>query len=150
VKIVELVAEYEAANAVGLMLSTEELTAIALRATRYYAGYGDIVSLTLTENQPDAGELPTDPPAEVLEPYPIRDAETITDQTELTTGEWSVVSPLFHLYVEERNAVRLEASRAAGIEVFGRSVSEVRQDITMMEGETLPAKAFSSVAVTIS
>jgi hypothetical protein len=53
-----------------------------------------------------------------------------------------IIMPLFRLYVEQKNAVRMEASRTAGIEAFGRTASEVQQDINQMENETLPAEVF--------
>lgn len=148
-KLSELVDDYASARAVGLMLTASELTDCALRATRFYAGYGDIASLSNVDNQPAAGELPADPPAVLTEAYPVKDLAAIVADTELTVGEWAVISPLFYLYVELLNATRLEASRAAGVEPFGRSSSEIQQEIVNMETEALPQKCFSSAIITI-
>jgi hypothetical protein len=43
------------------------------------------------------------------------------------------VRPLFILYVERENAVYLEASRSLGVDVYGRSASEIAQDIVQKE-----------------
>lgn len=146
--ITELIEAYTAGR-VGLMLTADELEDCALRATRYYAGYGKITSIDGADNQPAAGELPTDPPAELGEAYPIKALAAIAVDVELTVGEWAVISPLFNLYVEQATAVRLEASRSGGIEPFGRTSSEIHAEITLMESETLPQRAFSQFAVTI-
>ncbi len=42
-----------------------------------------------------------------------------------------------------------EASRAAGLEVYGRAVSEIAQDISRMEDEILPGKAFSHAIIEV-
>lgn len=148
-KLAELIAEYAEAREVGLMLTEPELTDCGVRATRFYAGYGKITSLDEADNQPAAGELPADPPSVLREAYPVKDLAIIDVQVELTVGEWAVISPLFYLYVELLNSTRLEASRSSGIEPFGRSSSEIQQEITLMENETLPQRAFSQFAVTI-
>lgn len=148
-KIAELVAEYATARAIGLLLTEEELTDCAVRAVRFYAGYGNISSLSKTDLQPAAGGQLADPAPDVTEAYPVKDIGSIVADTDLTVGEWAVASPLFYLYVELMNSTRLEASRSAGIEGFGRASSEIQGDINAMENDTLPAKAFSSVLVTI-
>jgi hypothetical protein len=149
VKLSALVDDYAEARSVGLMLTEPELTDCAVRATRFYAGYGKITSLDEADNQPAAGEQPSDPPAVLGEAYPVKDLGSIDAEVDLTVGEWAVISPLFYLYVELLNATRLEASRASGIEPFGRSSSEIQQEITLMETETLPQRSFSQVVVTI-
>lgn len=148
-KLSELVEEFSEARAIGLMLTPDEVLNCMLRAVRYYAAYGRIASLAGTDNQPAAGEQPQDPPAEVAQAYPVKAFDTITEETELSVSEWAVISPLFNLYIEHLNALRLEASRASGIEPFGRSTSEIQQDITLMENETLPQRAFSHVVLTV-
>lgn len=148
-KIAELVAEYAEARAVGLMLTDPELTHCAMRAVRALAAHSRIASLSQTDLQPAAGGTPADPEPEVTEAYPVKDLAQLTPDTELSVGEWVLASPLFYLYVELLNSTRLEASRAGGIDAFGRSSSEIQQDINVMENETLPQKAYSAVIVTI-
>ena len=73
----------------------------------------------------------------------------ISADTEISNSEWSVIRPLFILYVEKEEAFQLEASRLAGIEVFGRSSSEVVQEIHLYETERLPKLAFSNPITTV-
>lgn len=149
--ILALVTEYSSTRSPGWLVLTEpQVIAACIDASRYYAAYGNITSLSLSDDLPGApppGEtvlpLGPDPVPFIAPSRPIKDLTYITESTELTVGEWSLIRPLFVLYVERENAMLLEASRAAGLEVFGRSVSEVAQDITMMENETLPSRAFS-------
>lgn len=73
----------------------------------------------------------------------------IADSTvDITLGEWSIIRPLFLLYVERENAIYLEASRATGLEVFGRTVSEIAQDIAVYEAD-LPRLCFSRDIISI-
>lgn len=126
-KLADIVAEYVSVRAPGwLVLSGQEALASALRATQFYAGYGGIESMA----------LPTAPSSA------IKQLTSITPEVVLTVSEWALISPLFVLYLEFENAQRLEASRASGLEVYGRSTSEVAQDIKEAE-ERMPQKAFS-------
>lgn len=119
----DLVQAYAATRRPGwVVLEDEELISLAVAATRYYLGYGDL------------GSLP---------PGTIPALADIDDGTEVSVSEWATISPLFALYVEKENALRLEASRSMGLEAYGRQSSEVQGDITMMENETLPMRAFS-------
>ena len=59
-----------------------------------------------------------------------------------------MIRPLFVLYVERETAVQLEASRALGVEVFGRTVSEIDGEITQYES-MLPEKAFCQPVITV-
>jgi hypothetical protein len=151
-----------------------------VEAARYYAAYGDIKSLSGSDPLPGASgnaapiiypqplplpfiymhaetaySLPA--PAHAISPdpvvadaLPIKDPDMIGDDTEVSVGEWAVIRPLFFLYVERENAQRLEGSRALGLEVYGRSVSEIAGDIKEMENETLPNKAAFAVAIEVS
>lgn len=141
--------EYCAARAIGLMLTPDEVLDCAVRAAMHYAAYGNISSISGTDTTPAAGDLPADPPEPLTESFPVKNLNEITEDTVVTVGEWGVMGPLFSLYVELKNAVRMEASRSSGIEAFGRTVSEVQQDITLMETETIPQRAFSHVILTI-
>jgi hypothetical protein len=67
---------------------------------------------------------------------------------ELTFSELALIRPLFRLYVELENATHLEASRAMGLEAYGRSVAEITSDIKEAEAE-MQHKAFSATFWTI-
>lgn len=80
---------------------------------------------------------------------PIKDLGLITPDVELRPGEWAVIRPLFVLYAERDSAQRLESTRSLGLEVHGRSTSEITGDIRAMEDDTLPGRAFDPGAITI-
>ena len=152
----ELVTEYMGARAPGwLVLDVAEAQLCGVEALRYCAAYMAIASLSRHDLQPGAlapGVPTPEPPDEAppsLESVPVKDLGLLVGSTTLTVGEWAMVRPLFALYLERENAQRLEASRAMGLEVYGRSVSEIAQDITMMENDTIPAKTFSHALIEI-
>lgn len=155
-KLIALATEYLAIRAAaGVVLVQADVTDCAVRAARHYAAYGNLRSISLSDvlpgaPAPGATEIPAapDPEPAVVASLPVKNLTYITDQTEVSVGEWSSIQPLFTLYVEKENAIRLEASRAMGIEVYGRSVSEVAQDISREE-ESMPQKAFSHAVVTV-
>ncbi|MBC7621251.1 MAG: hypothetical protein H7293_20080 [Candidatus Saccharibacteria bacterium] len=139
----DLVEEFHATRSPGwLVLTPEAAIASGVDAVRYYAAYGDIASLSTGINAPLVA------PALAPNPLPGKLLD-IDESTNLTAGEWAIIRPLFVLYVERECAMLLEASRAAGLEVYGRSVSEIAQDITMMENETLPGKCFSYAVIEV-
>lgn len=152
----ELATEYQSTRlSGGLVLEVSEVTDCAVRAARHYAAYGNIRSLSLSDQLPEspapgATVIPaaTDPEPSVVESLPIKNLGHLTSDTEVTVGEWSSIQPLFTLYVERENAMRLEASRAMGVEVYGRSVGEIAQDISREE-EAMPQKAFSHAAIEV-
>jgi hypothetical protein len=150
----ELAAEYLTARP-GVVLDDEQMLQKIVEATRYYAGYGDIRSISQSDQLPGApgpgAAYPTPPDDEPAQraPLPVKLLDQIDGDTVLTVGEWAIVRPLFVLYVELGNATLLEATRGMGQDVFGRSVSEVSQDIALMENETLPAKCFQMPMETI-
>ena len=116
----ELVAGFVETRRPGwLVLEDEEVVAQDVDAARYYLGFGTLESQVAT-------------------------LEDVDENTEVTASEWAVISSLFVLLVEKENALRLEASRAAGLEVYGRQVSEIEGDIRQMKEETLPQRAFSA------
>jgi hypothetical protein len=83
----------------------------------------------------------SDTPA--VPPAPTPAAPAVLDaQTEITPSEWSIIKPLYMLYVERENARVLETSRQQGVEVFGRDVSSVQADIERQETEVMPRLAF--------
>lgn len=150
----ELATEYVQALP-GLILDEEQATMKAVEAARFYAGYGDIKSLSQSDTLPRAPGAgapypePADPEPVPRSALPIKAIDMIGEDTDVSLSEWAIIRPLFVLYVERGNATLLEASRGLGVDVFGRAVSEVAQDITRMEEETLPAKAFMQTVETI-
>jgi hypothetical protein len=119
----------------GNILDNPTLTALAIKAVEFYSGYGALATHLAI---PIADPAP-DPPA----PYPA-----ITASTDVSVSEWSVIGPLFLLYVERENAIQLEASRGMGIDPFGRSSSEVAGDIANLELD-FPHRAFQRDILTI-
>lgn len=152
----ELVDEYASVRAPGwLLIDDDQLLECGLAATRFYAGYGDIRSVSKSDvlqeaAGPDA-PVPTPPDPEVYATHalPIKDLSLIDEDTELSVGEWAIIKPLFHLYVERENAYRLEATRVLGADVYGRTVAEAAQDIKDMENDILPAKAFAHCVIEV-
>lgn len=104
----------------GNILDNESVQAQCVAAVSFYAGYSKLSS------NPD-----------------VIDADT-----EINLSEWAVIRPLFILYVERESAIQLEASRGLGVDVFGRSTSEIASEIMMLETE-LPKKAFLQPVITI-
>ena len=98
----------------------------AVAATRMYAGYGLLAAHI-----------------DVVPPLP-----SVTGATDITVGEWSVIRPLFMLYLERESALYWEASRGMGADPVGRSSGEVSGDIAQYEQE-LPHRAFSQPIVTV-
>lgn len=123
----ELAAEYaQQDRPAGIIIDDAQVVRQLIAATRLYAAYGALKHGT--------------------EPVPTFD--DITEDTLLTLGEWGMIRPLFVLYVERETAVQLEASRAMGVEVFGRTVSEISAEITQYEA-MLPEKAFCLPIITV-
>lgn len=153
----ELAGEFMAPRAPGwLVLSDAEVLPCALDALRFCAAHIAISSISRHDDDlPGASEpgteLPVQPSkAESLAPsLPVRELDLLDADTELTVGEWAIIRPLFALYVERENAMRLEASRALGLEVYGRMASEVTQDILSMERDVIPAAGFCHAIISI-
>lgn len=100
---------HEHISPVGLVIDDDTILSQALAAARYYQGYGQLIHLA--DNAPIA-------------------PDTLLDESEV-----AVVAPLFRLYVERENALILESTRTVGVEVYGRSVAEIANDITQKEQE---------------
>ena len=66
----------------------------------------------------------------------------------LSHSEWAIIKPLFYLYIERENALHLEASRVLGVDVYGRSVSEVQGEIASYH-ESIHIKAFHYPVFTV-
>lgn len=119
----------------GWVVSTTDLERWIKTAVRFYCGYADLV------NDP----LDTDGIHTAID---ATDNITGDQDFELTPSEWAIIQPLFMLYVERQNAMDLEASRAMGLEVYGRSVAEVQTDIKELQ-ERMPHDAFSEMPQTV-
>lgn len=126
-----LVTEFMASRLTGgLVLTEAEVTTAMVKAVRFFAGYAVLAHFA---NQPT----------------PITPTVTQIDSTvALTTSEWAIIQPLFNAYVDHENALRLEASRGLGLDVFGRSVSEMAGEIKQLEAD-LPRKAFYQAIVSV-
>lgn len=152
----DLVSEYQSVRSPGwLVLGDEEVLECGYQATRFYAAYGDIRSLSKSDVLQEAAgagaalPTPTDPEVFAKQALPIKNLDLIDEDTDLSSGEWAVIKPLFTLYVERENAMRLEASRVLGVDVYGRSVAEVAADIKEMEADILPGKAFQACVIEV-
>lgn len=152
----ELAVEFwtERASA-GLLLDEAETLALAVNAARFYSAYGTVKSMSggaaLPEARPAAAPAQgaIDPDAPITAAPPVKNLDFVQGDTDITVGEWALIRPLFLLYVERDVAMRLEASRGLGVDVYGRSVSEIAQEIERMETETLPAKCFRHVLIEV-
>ncbi|MGS0741348.1 hypothetical protein ACVBEF_05890 [Glaciimonas sp. GG7] len=126
---------------VGIVLDDEGVLAQALSAARFCSGYGTFdsllpevaaeVAMPMKERDPwvTFSSFPRFPIPD--DPFPV--GGFVESDTWLTQSEWAIVRPLFILYVERENAIYLEASRSLGVDVYGRSASEIAQDITQKE-----------------
>ncbi len=130
----------------GLFLEPQEVALCCLKAVRFYTAYGYL------KTPPSAWVVQSNTWANVgsTDTWPLSadklqsgngELSLLTDAIDLTPSEWGIIMPLFEAYVEKESAFRLEASRGLGADVFGLSVSEIDQKITVME-ESLPARAF--------
>lgn len=117
-------------NTGGLVLTEAEVTTAMVKAVRFFAGYAVLAHFA----------------SQVI---PVTPTVTQIDSTvALTTSEWAIIQPLFNAYVDHENAIRLEASRGLGLDVFGRSVSEMAGEIKQLEAD-LPRKAFYQAIVSV-
>lgn len=104
---------------VGMVIDEDQVVHQLVAAVRFYAGYAQLKAFD-----------------EYAAPL-----EKITPETDITSSEWAMIRPLFLLYAERENALQLEASRGMGVDVYGRSVSEISSEITQLEAD-MPYKAF--------
>lgn len=121
-KLSDLVAAFMEERPAFLVVSEERVMAQLRRAVRFYCGYAALKNADLA-----ADELHTDVTV-------ANDAQAAQD-FDLTPSEWSIIKPLFWLYVERDCASAIEASRGLGVDVFGRMTSEIAQDINLREQE---------------
>lgn len=111
---------------VGVIISDESIKGLLIAAVRFYAGYAN-----LTASREERTEV-----------------EDITEETTLTLSEWSIIRPLYLLYVERETALQLEATRVMGADPFGRSSSEIAAEIQQVEGE-MANKAYVEPYLTV-
>ena len=115
----QLIAEFMASRLTGgLVLAEPDVTKAMIKAVRFYAGYAEIKYFV---NAPTLSQ--------------------IDSNVTLTPSEWAIIQPLFNAYADHENALRLEASRGLGLDVYGRSSSELASEIKQLEMD-LPRKAF--------
>ena len=116
----------ETERPIGVILPNETIIGLLVSATRFYAGYSPLAA--------NKWEKTT--------------SEDITADTDLTLSEWSLIRPLFLLYVERETALQLEASRVMGADPWGRSSSEISAEIQQAESE-MSHKAFCQPFFTV-
>jgi hypothetical protein len=162
---------------IGTVLDPTVVTQMAVAAARKYAGYGPIASLAPPDPTPSAppprfddpnwGEdapgsldeyftpaiygLPfgfgrVDPP--IIAGKPLDPVDWVEQTTVISQSEWSVMRPLFLLYVEREQSLYLEATRSFGPDVYGRSSSEILQDIEQAE-LAIPGNAFVQPVISV-
>lgn len=107
----------------GLIIDGEDVIKQACAAARQYLAWGEIASIGADGAPAGLGD--------------------VDEHCIITPSEWGLIKPLAVLYVERENARALEASRGQGVDVYGRSVSEIEQSITQYEVMDLPRLAFS-------
>ena len=122
--LLELITEFMASRLTGgLVIDMPDVTKAMLKAVRFYAGYAEVSYFF--EQDPSVTPALTQ----------------LTNAVTLTTSEWAIIQPLFNAYADHENALRLEASRGLGVDVYGRSSSELSAEIKQLELD-LPRKAF--------
>lgn len=111
---------------IGVILSDASICGLLITAVRFYVGYTNL-SASVDHRTT---------------------LEEITEETPLTASEWSIIRPLFLLYVERETALQLEATRVMGADPFGRSSSEIAAEIQQVEGE-MADKAYVEPYLTV-
>lgn len=112
----------------AVILSSEQVTALAVASVRLFAGYSDL------ENHMGATD-------DVV-------ASLGAEDIHVTVSEWCLIRPLFMLYVERESALQMEATGMQGVNGYGRSSAELGVEINQFEKD-LQQWASSSVAFTI-
>lgn len=112
-----------------------------LEAVRKYDGFGELehhYQQRITHEEAIASGA--QPGALVLAP--------IDENLPISNGEWTTIEPLWMLYMERERASLIEAGRMMGDMSFGRTTSEIAQEINIYE-EGLHLKAFSMDCYTV-
>lgn len=129
-----------------LLLDVESVLKCFIDATRKYQAWG---GLSVEKTLDDVGYSNGVDECLAYDKMPDYEPEKVSENTVITPSEYGIISHLAHLYVERENALMQESSRLAGHEPYGRTSSEVEQDIIMFERDVLPQMAFSSPILTI-
>lgn len=162
---------YETDRPIGTVLDQPTVIQQAVVAARKYAAHGYVSSL-LPPAPPDPAPPPQPSEYELslLDQYyfppiygwplypvvrntiipgtPLAPVDWLDENTVVTQGEWGFIRPLFMLYVEREQSIQLEASRNLGVDVYGRSTSEIDQDIARAEGD-IPERAFLQPVISV-
>lgn len=109
----------------GLFVDSRVVLSCAINATRFYAGWAKLED---TASRPG--------------PF------FVAGSTIVSMDEWSIIAPLFRLYVERETALVIEASRGLGVEQVGRDSSTVASDI-LNEESLLAQKAYVEEAFSV-
>lgn len=80
--------------------------------------------------------------------HDLSDGLAVDMDSMVSQSEWAQIMPLFRLYVERANAIALESAHIYGVELYGRSSSEIANDIAVKEDE-LKGLAFDFDIVTV-
>lgn len=123
-KLSDILAAYMDVLPTGIILDETQITRHLKAAVRFFCGHA---------------VLKNHPPIAVGDTVhsPVNASNEIDDDQDfdLTLGEYALIKPLFYLYAELENATGLEASRGQGLDVYGRSSSEIRQEVAQMEAD---------------
>lgn len=104
----------------GLVLERETIEKLLKDAVRTYAGYAPLSGLP-PEPDPVGDSIHS----------PVNASPYINDPDfEIDASELAIIRPLWMLFVERESATNLEASRGQGVDVYGRGVSEIAQEIS--------------------
>jgi hypothetical protein len=125
--------DYLTQQSLTSLLNETDLVALAIKAATYYRAWGNLACFELVD---EYGRVSYDD-------RPLLESDT------LTHGEWSQIKPLYMLYAELAAAQMQEASRALGLEVYGRSASEIMGDINREQEDLTPLRAYLPVPLSI-
>ncbi|AUZ05270.2 hypothetical protein ADP71_17430 [Vitreoscilla sp. C1] len=79
----------------------------------------------------------------------VSDEVVVNANTTLSASEWGIIKPLAYFYVERQEALVQEASKNHMHELFGRTSSEIEQDITAYRNDQLRRLAFRMPIITV-
>lgn len=137
----ELVAQYLTVLPAGMVLDDAQLTRNLRQAVRVYCGYATLINAPSEREIVVAGIVgqglpaPLFPEGDVHSPVDAGSAIAGSQDFDLTASEFAIIRPLWHLYNELENSTSLEASRAMGLDVYGRTTGEIAMDVKEREME---------------
>ncbi|NDI85060.1 hypothetical protein [Undibacterium crateris] len=130
----------------GIVLDAPVVIQQAVNAARFYATFGAIESKLPADAL--LGTDLSDASSPCFNSLPVPPTDWVDSSTKLSQHEWGIIKPLFMLYVERENAIYLEASRNLGVDVYGRTTSEIQNDIVQYE-QIMPSLAFFQPIISI-